>query len=93
MAAGAAPRVIDVRERHEWDIARIEGAELLPLSEIGSWWRTLDPDEAIVFVCHHGRRSSSVCLALAAEGYTALHDLVGGIEAWRLEVDPSMQAY
>lgn len=93
LEAGEAPRVIDVRERHEWAIARIEGAELRPLSEIATWWRELDPDAPVVFVCHHGRRSSAVCRALVAEGFTAVHDLVGGVEAWRLEVDPTMPAY
>lgn len=90
---GRAPRVIDVREPHEWAIARIEGTELRPLSAIQTWWRELDPDEPVVFVCHHGRRSAAVCRALAAEGFTAVHDLVGGVEAWRLDVDPAMPAY
>lgn len=93
IAAGEAPRIIDVRERFEWNIARIEGAELLPLSEIGTWWQALDPSEELVIHCHHGQRSSSVCRALAAEGFIALYDLVGGIEAWRLDVDPTLRAY
>ena len=93
LTAGEAPRVIDIREPYEWAIARIEGAELMPLSQVAAWWRTLDPDEALVVVCHHGRRSSALCRALAAEGFTGLIDLQGGIEAWRQAVDPAMPAY
>jgi len=93
MAAGTAPRVIDIREPHERAICHIAGTEFLPLSDVRRWWPTLDPDEPIVFQCHHGRRSQSLCYALAAMGFTALANLTGGIEAWRVEVEPGMVAY
>lgn len=93
MQQGDAPRIVDVREPHEWAIARIEGSEHKPLSTIRDWWRELDPEAAYVFVCHHGVRSSAVCRALAAEGFTDVADVEGGIEAWRVEVDPGMRAY
>ena len=90
---GTAPRIIDVRESFEWDIAHIEGAELMALSEIREWWQALDPEEEIVFYCHTGRRSASVCAALAAEGFGNLINLEGGIEAWSLRVDPQVPRY
>lgn len=93
MAAGTAPRLIDIREPHEIEICAIRGAEHLPLSEVRDWWPSLDPAEPIVFQCHHGRRSQALCYALAAEGFTALANLTGGIEAWRVEVEPGMAAY
>ena len=93
MAAGTAPRLIDIREPHEREICAIAGSEFLPLSEVRTWWQTLDPAEPIVFQCHHGNRSRSLCYALAAEGFTALANLTGGIEAWRVEVDPGMARY
>ncbi len=93
MAAGTAPRVIDIREPHERAICQIAGTEFLPLSDVRRWWPTLDPHEPIVFQCHHGRRSQSLCYALAAMGFTALSNLTGGIEAWRVDVDPGMAGY
>lgn len=93
MAAGAAPRVIDIREPHERAICRIEGSEFLPLSDVRTWWLTLDRDEPLVFQCHHGNRSRSLCYALAAEGFTALANLTGGIDAWRMAVEPGMAWY
>lgn len=90
---GHAPRIIDVREPHEWAIARIDSAEHKPLSTIREWWLELDRDAAYVFLCHHGVRSAAVCRALAAEGFTDVTDVEGGIEAWRIEVDPEMPAY
>ena len=90
---GEAPRIIDVREPHEWAIARIEAAEHKPLSLIQQWWLELDPNEAFVFYCHHGVRSAAVGRALAAEGFTDVADIEGGIERWRIEVEPEMPAY
>jgi adenylyltransferase/sulfurtransferase len=93
MAADSAPRLIDIREPHERAICCIAGSDFLPLSEVRAWWPDLDPDEPIVFQCHHGRRSQSLCYALAAQGFTALANLTGGIEAWRVEVEPGMMGY
>ena len=93
IAQGKVTRTIDVREPYEWSIAHLDGAELKPLSEIRSWWRELDPSEEIVFYCHHGVRSANVCRALAAEGFTNLYSLEGGINAWAGEIDPTMARY
>ncbi len=93
LAGDRPPRVIDIREPHEWSIARIEGAETRAMSTIDSWWQALDPAEEVVFVCHHGVRSAAVCRALENVGFKAVVNLRGGIEAWRSEVDPTMRGY
>lgn len=87
------PHLIDVREVFEWRIARIEGADNLPLSEILGWWRELDRDAELVVHCHHGVRSAAVCRALTVEGFRRVVNLRGGIEAWRQEVEPDMSGY
>jgi len=92
-SAGDAPRIIDVREAHEWALVRVDGTELMPLSEINRWWTELDPEAELVFLCHHGNRSASVCQALAAEGFADLLSLAGGIDAWAVAVDPSLPRY
>jgi rhodanese-related sulfurtransferase len=88
-----APRMIDIREEYEWRICRIEGAELLPLSDIQAWWRELDPNEELVIYCHRGNRSAALCRALAVEGFQRLVNLEGGLEAWADDVDPTMPRY
>lgn len=93
IAAGSAPRIIDVREPYEWQIAHLAAAELKPLSEIHHWWQELDPAQELIFHCHHGQRSMAVCQALAAEGFSNLYNLTGGIHAWALEVDASLPRY
>jgi adenylyltransferase/sulfurtransferase len=45
LAAGQAPRLIDVREAWEHELASLPGAELMPLSEMQSWWQALDRHE------------------------------------------------
>ncbi len=85
--------LIDVREAVEHQIARIEGARLLPLSAFAEWAGTLDPDEEIVMMCHHGIRSAQVCAFLAREGFKRLSNLAGGIDRWSREVDESVPLY
>ncbi len=90
---GEAVKLIDVRELEEYELARIEAARLLPLSRFNEWAKTLDPEEEIVFMCHHGMRSAHVCAVLAREGFRNLRNLAGGIDRWSQEVDPNVPRY
>jgi adenylyltransferase/sulfurtransferase len=92
-ARGEGVRLIDVREPAEFELARVEGAELLPLSRFQEWAGALDPGEEIVFMCHHGIRSAQVCSVLARSGFAKLHNLAGGIDRWSAEVDPMVPRY
>jgi adenylyltransferase/sulfurtransferase len=92
-ARGERVRLIDVREAWEFELSRVEGAELLPLSRFEEWAGALDPAEEIVFMCHHGIRSGHVCATLARAGFTKLNNLAGGIDRWSAEVDPRVPRY
>ncbi|HYP02048.1 MAG TPA: rhodanese-like domain-containing protein [Pyrinomonadaceae bacterium] len=92
-ASGERVRLIDVREPEEFELARVEGAELLPLSQFQEWASALDADEEIVVMCHHGIRSAQVCAYLATQGFTKMCNLAGGIERWSWEVDRSVPRY
>jgi rhodanese-related sulfurtransferase len=85
--------LIDVREVFEHEMARIEGARLLPLSVFNEWAGTLHPEAEIVVMCHHGIRSAQVCAFLARQGFTKLSNLAGGIDRWSQEVDPRVPLY
>jgi len=91
--AGPAPLLLDVREPWEYDIARIPGARLIPMSQIDAALDTLDAEQEIVVICHHGRRSQQVAQYLEANGFSQVANLSGGIEAWSLEIDPSLPRY
>jgi rhodanese-related sulfurtransferase len=87
-------RLIDVREESEQAVARIEGAELLPLSRAQEWLADLSPDEEIVFFCHVGGRSQQVASYLAYQlGFANVANMLGGIDDWSLRVDPAVPRY
>jgi rhodanese-related sulfurtransferase len=92
--AGEKIRLIDVREQTEYGTAKIEGSELKPLGQIANWANELaDKGEEIVLHCHHGMRSDRACQYLAAQGFTYVKNLIGGIDEWSLKVDPSVPRY
>ena len=90
---GERLRIIDVREPLEHRIARIEGAELIPLGELAARVGELGPDEELVMVCHHGIRSASACEYLFQRGFTRIWNMSGGIDRWSVEVDPTVPRY
>jgi rhodanese-related sulfurtransferase len=93
MKRGEQVTLIDVREQGEYQIARIEGASLLPLSQFQEWAGRLNPEEEIIVMCHHGIRSAHVCLILAQQGFKKMVNLAGGIDRWSTDVDSSVPVY
>ncbi len=91
--SNAPLKIIDVREPIEYELARIEGAHLLPLSRFQEWAGALEPEQEIVFICHHGIRSAQVCTFFSRQGFTKLYNLTGGVDAWSREVDPETPLY
>ncbi|MDP6244579.1 MAG: ThiF family adenylyltransferase, partial [Myxococcota bacterium] len=87
--------LLDVREPSEWETARIEGAQLLPLGQLEARISELDDWRArrVVVHCHHGGRSANACGVLEAAGFRDVANLAGGIEAWSLTVDPAVPRY
>jgi len=85
--------VIDVREPHEHEIAHIDGAVLIPLGELPDRLGELDGHREIVTHCHHGARSLKALEILKAAGFSKVRSLRGGIDAWAVNVDPSLPRY
>ena len=91
---GETFRLVDVREADEWAIARLPGAELIPLSQFQQRAAgELAPDENIILYCHHGLRSARAQGHLKAQGYASVLNLTGGIDAWAHQVEPTMKRY
>jgi len=84
-----------VRQPEEWRRARIEGARLLPLGELEARLAELSDwkERRVIAQCHHGGRSAAACKILTAAGFTDVSNLVGGIDAWSLTVDPAVPRY
>jgi rhodanese-related sulfurtransferase len=95
--ADRPPVLLDVREPWEVNIAalRLPGARALdiPMGEITSRVNELPDDVPIVCLCHHGVRSANVAAWLAHHGFDEVCDVVGGIDAWSLEMDRTLPRY
>jgi len=80
---GRKIRLIDVREPHEWEASKIEGAELIPLRELPARTGELSRDEEIVVYCQMGGRSARARELLVEAGFARVRSLRGGMQAWR----------
>ena len=85
--------LIDVREKWELDICKIEGAVNMPMSSIMETFSELDPESSYSLYCHHGMRSMQVANFLLSNGFKSLFNLQGGIDAWSREIDASVDRY
>ena len=85
--------LIDVREPHEYQIARIPGARLIPLGELPKHLRELDPSGEYVMQCKSGARSQRAVDFLKQNGFKNVVNMTGGILAWSDKVDPSVPKY
>jgi molybdopterin/thiamine biosynthesis adenylyltransferase/rhodanese-related sulfurtransferase len=85
--------LIDVRETFEYEIARIDGAKLIPLGEIAERTDELQREGPIVVHCHSGQRSAQAVRLLQQHGFANVYNLEGGIDAWSDQIDPSVPKY
>ncbi|XTZ19995.1 MAG: rhodanese-like domain-containing protein [cyanobacterium endosymbiont of Rhopalodia fuxianensis] len=90
-------QLIDVREPHEVIIAYIEGFKVLSLSEFERWSDKIatdfNPHAETFVICHHGMRSAQMCHWLLNNGFTNVKNIIGGIDAYALYVDPTIPHY
>lgn len=77
----AAYHLLDVREDDEWQAGHIEGAQHIPLGELGARLAELPSDKTIVAVCRSGGRSGAAVRGLRQLGRAA-ENLDGGVTAW-----------
>lgn len=98
LAALAAESItlVDVREPWEVEIAALPGAVPIPLGTLGdddpTTFREIDRSRPVIVYCHHGIRSERGAALLRSAGFDA-RSLVGGIDAWSREVDPTVSRY
>jgi rhodanese-related sulfurtransferase len=94
-AVSSRPLLLDCRTADEYAIAKIEGAVLIPMQEISERVSELEPwrDKPIIVHCHHGVRSLRVTHFLREKGFSQAQSMKGGIDAWSVEVDPSVPRY
>ena len=95
LQAGGDVLLVDCREQDEYELVHIAGAKLLPMSQLLARAAELDPyrKHQIIVHCHHGGRSLQVATWLRQQGFTRAQSMVGGIDQWAQEIDPSLARY
>lgn len=74
--------LLDVREQDEWDDARIDGAILVPMSELTERIGEVPVDKPVHIMCHSGQRSLYAISILERAGHQNPKSMAGGIVAW-----------
>lgn len=94
-SSGSDLALIDCREPQEAEIVKIDGACLLPMSQIPDRLGELQQfrGKRIVVHCHHGGRSLRVAHWLRDNGFPEAQSMAGGVDAWAREIDPSLARY
>lgn len=93
--------LLDVRELLELDQARITDTrlEVRPMSRLANEGvkalseSASKKDAAIFVLCHHGNRSVQVTGWLAAQGWTNVFNVRGGIDEYARRIDRSVGMY
>jgi adenylyltransferase/sulfurtransferase len=86
-------KVVDVREPDEYEIAKVAGVPLLPLSELPTRFTELDPNQQYYLHCKAGMRSLKALNFLRQRGFKYVKSVKGGITAWSDEIDRNVPRY
>lgn len=87
--------LVDCREPRERALCEIKSSLLIPMQETPQRLAELEPyrDRPIVIHCHGGMRSLQVAQWLRSQGFLQTQSMAGGIDAWSVEIDPTVPRY
>ncbi len=86
-------KVVDVREPFEYEIAKVAGVPLLPLSQLNERFTELDPNQQYYLHCKVGQRSLQALGFLRQQGFKYVKSVKGGITSWSDEIDRNVPRY
>lgn len=92
------PLVLDVREASELQQASLRPAAdydlvHIPMGVVPPRLEELDPARPVACLCHHGARSMRVAEFLQHQGFQHVANITGGINAWSIQLDPTVPRY
>lgn len=90
--AGSPPLVLDVREDEEWQAGHLQLPNVLhmPMNSVPEHMFGLDKNQSIAVMCRSGGRSAQVTQYLQEQGFSDVKNVIGGMQAWRNEIDPKI---
>ena len=92
-ASKSKPVLLDVRESWEFETCSLPDSVHMPMHLVPLRCGEMNPAQEIVVICHHGARSMQVAMFLERKGFSAVFNLLGGVEGWACDVDPAMNRY
>ena len=92
-AAGGIVRWLDIRTREEWEATRIPGSEFVNQELVQELMSKSPRDAWLIFYDHQGKTSLDAAAYFSGHGFANARSMVGGIDAWSLEVDATIPRY
>ena len=84
--------LLDVRGSEERALASLEAARIIDGSTMQEI-EAMPKDTALAFICHVGNRSQVAAEHFRKQGFSNVSNVVGGIDAWSQQIDPSVPRY
>lgn len=85
--------LLDVREKHELDISRLDPSINIPMGDVPDRIGELNKDVETVVICRTGRRSNDIARILLKLGFKHVYNLAGGINAYAERIDKTLRPY
>lgn len=85
--------LLDCRTDEERLWCRIDPSLHIPMAQVPQRYVELPSEKPIVVYCHHGVRSLRVTQFLLDQGFNDVVSMAGGIDAWSVQIDPSVPRY
>lgn len=79
---GDGCQVIDVRESAEFETEKIRQAKLVPLSNFERQTGEIEHSQPVYLMCRSGNRAKQAAEKLVKRGFTDVHVVEGGMQAW-----------
>jgi len=92
-ASGREFVLLDVREPFELEAASLPDVVHIPMREIPARLGEIDPNAEVAVLCQHGARSEHVARFLLVRGFSSVHNVEGGIDAYAQRIDPAIPRY
>lgn len=86
-------RLLDARTREEHEAVTIPGAQLLTQELVQEAFNSWSKETVIIIYDHTGSKSMDVAAYFLGHGFSNTKCLAGGIDAYSLEIDPSLPRY
>lgn len=89
----SAARLLDVRSREEFEAVSIPGSVMMTQELTGEIFANWSKAEPLVIYDHTGEQALDAAAYFIGHGFIEAKALAGGIDAYSLEVDPSLPRY